>query len=408
MEIKEKTKYVLTVVMGMSAFAYWAFVHPELLMERESLQMFLLNGDYLAERLAVPGGFARYVGEFLVQFFMNEKVGACLLAVLFMAIQWLSWLLLRRCVPSAKEKVLYAVSFLPVVAIWFLLRDIDISMTLPVSISLTLLMMYALPARRNLSLIVSLGIVPIGYWLVGPVIVLVAVYHLRWLHKPFQKVKITVESMMLALLLAVCLWASSYFVPYSLENILKGIDYQQIQVDKAGTQEVIEYDYLQRQKAWDKVLYKATRQEPKAKACVHIVNLARFYQKEIAPEELKVSLYKPFTALTSTVSAMMMSDLFFQMGYVNFAQRCIFEAMESTSNYNKSGRALCRLTETALVTGQYEVALKYISLLEETLFYRKWAQVMKSLVLHPEQIKAHPMYGPLQKIYSETEDELFI
>ena len=320
MEIKEKTKYVLTVVMGMSAFAYWAFVHPELLMERESLQMFLLNGDYLAERLAVPGGFARYVGEFLVQFFMNEKVGACLLAVLFMAIQWLSWLLLRRCVPSAKEKVLYAVSFLPVVAIWFLLRDIDISMTLPVAISLTLLMMYALPARRNLSLIVSLGIVPIGYWLVGPVIVLVAVYHLRWLHKPFQKVKITVESMMLALLLAVCLWASSYFVPYSLENILKGIDYQQIQVDKAGTQEVIEYDYLQRQKAWDKVLYKATRQEPKAKACVHIVNLARFYQKEIAPEELKVSLYKPFTALTSTVSAMMMSDLFFQMGYVNFAQ----------------------------------------------------------------------------------------
>ena len=408
MEIKEKTKYVLTVVMGMSAFAYWAFVHPELLMERESLQMFLLNGDYLAERLAVPGGFARYVGEFLVQFFMNEKVGACLLAILFMAIQWLSWLLLRRCVPSAKEKVLYAVSFLPVVAIWFLLRDIDISMTLPVSISLTLLMMYALPARRNLCLIVSLVIVPVGYWLVGPVIVLVVVYHLRWLHKPFQKVTITVESMMLALLLAVCLWASSYFVPYSLENILKGIDYQQIQVDKAGTQEVIEYDYLQRQKAWDKVLYKATRQEPKAKACVHIVNLARFYQKEIAPEELKVSLYKPFTALTSTVSAMMMSDLFFQMGYVNFAQRCIFEAMESTSNYNKSGRALCRLTETALVTGQYEVALKYISLLEETLFYRKWAQVMKSLALHPELIKDHPMYGPLQKIYSETEDELFI
>ena len=407
MEIKEKTKYVLTVVMGMSAFAYWAFVHPELLMERESLQMFLLNGDYLAERLAVPGGFARYVGEFLVQFFMNEKVGACLLAVLFMAIQWLSWLLLRRCVPSAKEKVLYAVSFLPVVAIWFLLRDIDISMTLPVSISLTLLMMYAMPARRNLSLIVSLGIVPIGYWLVGPVIVLVAVYHLRWLHKPFQKVKITVESMMLALLLAVCLWASSYFVPYSLENILKGIDYQQIQVDKAGTQEVIEYDYLQRQKAWDKVLYKATRKGPKAKACVHIVNLARFYKKEITPEELKVSLYKPFTALTSTVSAMMMSDLFFQMGYVNFAQRCMFEAMESTSNY-KSGRALCRLTETALVTGQYEVALKYISLLEETLFYRKWAQVMKSLALHPELIKDHPMYGPLQKIYSETEDELFI
>ena len=408
MEIKEKTKYALIVFMGMSAFGYWAFAYPEMLMERESLQLFLLNGDYLADRLVVPGGFARYVGEFLVQFYMNEKVGACILSILFMAIQWLSWLLLRRCVPSVKDEVLYMASFLPVVALWLLLCDIDIPMTLPVAVSLTLLMMYALPARRNLCLIVSLVIVPVGYWLVGPVIVLVVVYHLRWLHKSFRKVKIMAESMMLASLLAICLLASSCFVPYSLENILKGIDYQQIQVDKAGTQEVIEYDYLQRQKAWDKVLYKATRKGPKAKACVHIVNLARFYKKEITPEELKVSLYKPFTALTSTVSAMMMSDLFFQMGYVNFAQRCIFEAMESTSNYNKSGRALCRLAETALVTGQYEVALKYVSLLEETLFYRKWAQVMKSLALHPELIKDHPMYGPLQKIYSETEDELFI
>ena len=64
-----------------------------------------------------------------------------------------------------------------------------------------------------------------------------------------------------------------------------------------------------------------------------------------------MSLYKPFTALTSTTSTMMMSDLFFQMGFVNFAQRTMFEAMESMSNYNKSARALCRLTETAIVTG---------------------------------------------------------
>jgi len=76
---------------------------------------------------------------------------------------------------------------------------------------------------------------------------------------------------------------------------------------------------------------------------------------------------------------MMMSDLFFQMGFVNFAQRTMFEAMESMSNYNKSARALCHLTETAIVTGQYEVALKYISILEETLFYKRWAQKMRQL-----------------------------
>ena len=88
--------------------------------------------------------------------------------------------------------------------------------------------------------------------------------------------------------------------------------------------------------------------------------------------------------------------------------RMMFEAMESMSNYNKSARALCRLTETAIVTGQYEVALKYISILEETLFYKRWAQKMRQLATHPENIKNHPKYGALQKIYGETEDMLFI
>ena len=31
------------------------------------------------------------------------------------------------------------------------------------------------------------------------------------------------------------------------------------------------------------------------------------------------------------------------MGFVNFSQRAVFEAMESASNANKSARVLCRL-----------------------------------------------------------------
>ena len=119
-------------------------------------------------------------------------------------------------------------------------------------------------------------------------------------------------------------------------------------------------------------------------------------------------MYQPYKSLTSAVSAMMIGDIFFQMGFVNFSQRAVFEAMESASNANKSARVLCRLTETAIVTGQYEVALKYISILEQTLMYRRWAQYMKQLATHPEDIKNHPLYGSLQKIYGETEDTLFI
>ena len=405
---KNKLQIALTALFGVLAFCFWAFVRPELLMERESFQLFLFNSDYLTERLSVPGGFSRYVGEFLTQFFMSEKTGACILALLLMAIQWLSWILLHRCLPAVAEKLLFLISFLPAMKLCYLLCDIDVSMSLPVGVLLTLLLMALLPSGNTKSLSASLIMIPFGYWLAGPVALLLAIYQLRFLRKPLKKVWVVTESMALVLLLVVCMWGSSYFVPYSLENIVKGIDYVAIQRDKAGTLEMMEYDYLQRKLAWEKVLEKANRVEPKAKACHHIVSLARFYQHEISPEELKMSLYQPFTALTSTTSSMMMSDLFFQMGFVNFAQRTMFEAMESMSNYNKSARALCRLTETAIVTGQYEVALKYISILEETLFYKRWAQKMRQLATYPENIKNHPKYGALQKIYGETEDLLFI
>ena len=68
---------------------------------------------------------------------------------------------------------------------------------------------------------------------------------------------------------------------------------------------------------------------------------------------------------------------------------------------------MMRLVETALVTGQTAVALKYITLLEQTLFYHGWAQQMRGLALHPERIGNHPVYGPLRQIWEQSVDVFF-
>ncbi len=90
------------------------------------------------------------------------------------------------------------------------------------------------------------------------------------------------------------------------------------------------------------------------------------------------------------------------------AQRADFEVLEASTNYNKSGRALARQVETCLVREQYEVALKYISLLEQTIFYRDFAQRMRRLAEHPELIERDPYYGPLKKVAEQTVDGFFI
>jgi hypothetical protein len=180
-----------------------------------------------------------------------------------------------------------------------------------------------------------------------------------------------------------------------------------IQSDKAGTYEEIKYDYLQQQKQWGKIISLSEEEEPKSLACKNVVRLAKYYQKRISGEELKENMLHPDKVLTSGAAAMMMSDVYLHMGFVNMSQRAAFEVMMSSPNYNMSGRELSRLVETNLITGQYEVALKYISLLEHTLFYRSWAKQMRQLATNPELIKRSPKYGSLQEVYQQTVDVFF-
>ena len=142
-KMKNKLQIALTALFGVSAFCFWLFVRPALIIEREALQLFLWNSDYFAGRL---------IGDFLVQYFMFETTGAAILAVVLSAVLWLFWILLRRSIPSVSEKILFPISLLPAIVLWYLMCDMDTSMTLPVAVLLTLLLMLLLPKNKNASL----------------------------------------------------------------------------------------------------------------------------------------------------------------------------------------------------------------------------------------------------------------
>jgi DNA polymerase III psi subunit len=104
----------------------------------------------------------------------------------------------------------------------------------------------------------------------------------------------------------------------------------------------------------------------------------------------------------------MMTDVSFQLSMVNRAQRAAFEALVTTKSTNAKTRALQRLTETALVTGQYEIARKYISILEEEGSVDKWLKDIKPLAEHPERIEQHPVYQQLRQNHEKVEDQFFL
>ena len=173
-----------------------------------------------------------------------------------------------------------------------------------------------------------------------------------------------------------------------------------------GTMEELEYDFLLRQGKWEEIIDKNQQDKTMLLSCQNAVRIALWKTGRLELHDMQSCLMNPKEVLSSRTSAYMMSDIYMMIGQVGMAQRAAFEAMESIKDYDKSGRSLMRLTETSLITGRPEVALKYIRLLERTLFYRNWAKKMRPLAEHPELING-TVYGQLKQMYEKTENQLF-
>jgi len=436
----------LTLAFALAVFLFWRFRYPSVLSYQEQLQLFLFDGDYFWERMAEPGGFARYVAEFLVQFYNSVTAGAAVIALLFMLVQRLTWRLMR-------SESHYALSFIPVMMLWYAMGDENVMLTYTVALALNMLMACILAKvflawgyeRRMLlrRLFVMLVVVPLAYWLTGPMVLLLAVvlmpvsvvYALalmllsaHYLPFPMQRVMLGVSYYRipatlpyLLMVLPAVVWIISNVVRLlpKASRVVNAVEVAlavgllgvlaDVGFDKKKY-ELIEYDYLVRAKDWNAIIAKAERRTPDLPMSVSATNLALgmtnqlgerafdFYQR--GTEGLLPGFERNFATTQLT------GEIYFHLGLVNTAQRLAFEAMEAIPNYNKSARVMKRLAETNLINGQYQVARKYLLMLEKTIFYRPWAQRTLAMLGDENTINAHPLYGTMRQ-YRLQEDFLF-
>ena len=436
----------LTLAFALAVFLFWRFRYPSVLSYQEQLQLFLFDGDYFWERMAEPGGFARYVAEFLVQFYNSVTAGAAVIALLFMLVQRLTWRLMR-------SESHYALSFIPVMMLWYAMGDENVMLTYTVALALNMLMACILAKvflawgyeRRMLlrRLFVMLVVVPLAYWLTGPMVLLLAVvlmpvsvvYALalmllsaHYLPFPMQRVMLGVSYYRipatlpyLLMVLPAVVWIISNVVRLlpKASRVVNAVEVAlavgllgvlaDVGFDKKKY-ELIEYDYLVRAKDWNAIIAKAEKLTPDLPMSVSATNLALgmtnqlgerafdFYQR--GAEGLLPGFERNFATTQLT------GEIYFHLGLVNTAQRLAFEAMEAIPNYNKSARVMKRLAETNLINGQYQVARKYLLMLEKTIFYRPWAQRTLAMLGDENTINAHPLYGTMRQ-YRLQEDFLF-
>ncbi len=458
---------IIPVGLGLLVWTFFALFYRHHLHYHEQLQLFLTTPGYLCEHLARPGGMAIYLGGFITQFFVDAVWGAFLIALLLVGIQQGVARLARR---VADKPAYEWLSCLPSIGYALLLCDENVMLSGGVALLLALVAVGGYTRIRvyGWRIVFALTMILVLYWLIGFAVVvffLVCLF-IEWTGKDRKRYLIHYVGMALFGLLLLMLspltakaviggmpltrfvFAGDYyrfvafyqlFVPFvqlSVVAVLMLVRYlpsvaarrgwlvQLIQVVLLGAlviwglytkpewekEDVMGYDYYTREQKWESIITLADRNTPTGPLTVMTLNLAlgqtgglgdyMFSYFQNGPEGLLPSFSKDY------MSAVMAGEVYYYLGMVNTAQRFTFEAMETIPDYQKSVRCIKRLAETNLINGRYTVAAKYLSLLEQTQFYREWAKEAMACLGDEARINAHPEWGVLRQ-YKPKGDFLF-
>jgi len=385
---------------------FFALGYPHHLHYQEQFQLFLFDSTYVWEIVRVPGGVADLLGRFSTQFFLYAWVGALIIGLLLAAVQ----LLTLRLSGSGS---LYGLSFVPAFLLWLFLLDENALMGGVWAVLLTLLAFWGiLSLRQKLSTIsyslFAIVAILVLYWLVGPG----THYHRYPTATPYLLYAAWLSAIVIPL--AVRLFNSK--VKTSGGSKLSTINYQLFTFALVAAimgsfvwknanfraEKVMQYDFMARHQQWNRILETANREKPNNQIGVTVQNLA-LAMHGVLLDQLFNYNQNGIAGLLPDVkedatSPLPTAEAFYQLGMINVAQRTVFEAQEAILDFQKSGRCYKRLAQTNLINGSYEVARKYLTALQKTLFYRDWANETLQLLGDEAAIAKHPEYGRLRKM----------
>lgn len=419
----------------------------------EQNQMFLDSRRYFLEELVQPGGFANWIAGFLMQFFVYLYVGAIITSFLIIGVGLVSVLIIKQIAPKSGVEFL---GFLPAIMLLFLHFDLNYQMRGSIGYLLVLIIMlgYIRIGQFYVRLLYTIVISPILYWLLGPVALLFAVTlflyeclkytpHFIWITLPFIEVCIVAfacvyigkigefrfaflpdmyyhEKLQPQIILYytwLCL-PVLLFIAFRLKKRKDRSERRQITEDVfqifvllflfvwgvykysyVNAAFLKKLDYYASSGQWDQII-KSCEGSLNNFLYINYLNMALAQKGELADNMFSYD-QKGLKGLvvgwnkTSAVSTLL-SDIYYTMGHISLAQEMAFEANICFPEKG-SPRLLKRLIETNLILGAYPVAEKYISILEQTFYYKDWAKECRKFLYNDEAIENDPILGSKRK-----------
>lgn len=424
-------------------------MNPFSLAYREQQQLFLYDRRYVAGVLFTSGGLSDLLARFLLQFFRDPALATAITAILLCLSSLLLWMIIRE---SSKDGRSLLLSIAPAFLIWASLTDNSLSFAYLTSIITVqaLLLIYKKIRTHRLPWGIFLSI--LSYIVAGPASIIFTAgacilelrvkapktwlcliylpiwfacaliaylfadiatlgdalspsFHYR-LDSPMpalhwagwasiilacllSRIRIKALKLAAALLLAASALAASYFISRNLVS--------------EGSTASCEYEYHIAREDWDGLI-KATREQAWSPATANYLYLAYAKKGQLPDYLFKHENYGVSSLLylpqARTVDVRL-AHIMYAMGNIAAAQNVAFNALFTTEGIAPQ---MLRLNiKIELIRGSYEVAEKYIALLEKSLYYRRWASSMRRFLYNDAVVEADPELGTARRSMRTSE-----
>lgn len=415
----------------------------------EQWQIFLYDWSFISSMLWQPGGAVQLISSFLVQFFVCPYCGSLIFALLLTLIGLYTGSVLKHLAPACHLSI---IGLLPVVSLLFLQFNANYHLAGTIAFLLLVIGLdYYLRMRSLLarilfascsSLILYLFAGPIASMFTISVLLIELFMHFRSSYIFLLPIAIVYLLAMVSLRLGVAGEFKSLLLPdgyFTLRLQAGNIIYQPwilmlgillfslllhwVKILKRNILTVSmicqfiamcwfahftmsfmidsryesfkELDCYMRTEDWNKILQRCKEMDMNNYLYQNCQNVALAEEGKLAeclfnyPQQGLQSIY--LTWDNTPYVSVLLSDVYFSMGHIAMSQRMAFESNVSGNNYNP--RMLKRLVQTNIIYGAYQVAEKYIAVLEKTKYYSKWAHSQRRFLGNDRAVESDPLLG---------------
>jgi hypothetical protein len=438
---RKKTYWFTTAIFFLAYFAFFLLFNSYHLIFQEQTQLFLFDKSYFASFLLKPGGISSYIGAFVVQFYQNPVAAAFIVTVagflifLILAsilrhygINGIIWPIVPVILFAALHcHQLYSISttigflistlfFIIYISVKnngyrYLAGSLGCSMLCLITggfglLAFTLCLIHELLFSGNRSRYISV-IVYIILAILIPILASRLIYYVKgdgiWMSLIPLHLKKSLEPFVYAILLyipfliALSGFRDKFSMKVSLsewnwKTVLAGLIvisslsfYTFHYVYDVKAEALLKIDHFVQKGDWKKALDYSFAYPGTNQLVLYYGNMAMYNTGQMGDKMFHLhqsgthGLWLEWKR--NEITPFFGGELFYQLGYISEASRWAFESMVAMG---ENPRSLKRLVITSMVTGDTSLARHYINILDETLFYRKWAHHYENLLNNPE------------------------